>query len=157
DVVDRERWAACARDPVAVPRVRVGQFAGRLALGRRDPRRCFPALDQGGERVVVGHPAIPVVVAVDRLEVAAQFHVPRCLGVVDVDRRRAGVALFVLGGHWALLSCTTLLTSNGLSGAISTPCWRRNPSIAAQMIMVRYSTTESRLIDRRSSHHSPVV
>lgn len=37
------------------------------------------------------------------------------------------------------------------------PPARSIPEIAAQMILVTYSTTVARLMERRWSHHSPVL
>src|SRR5262249_40987636 len=119
--------------------------------------------------------------AVDRLEHTPQVHLDLELDVTDQERRRAEVA--VVTGH-PVSRCSaghprpigrrardsvivdhavppsrswmTLFASSGRFGSSTIPCWRDRPSIAAQMIRVRYSTTLSRLIERRSSHHSPV-
>ena len=53
-------------------------------------------------------------------------------------------------------SWITRLISSGTFGSITTSRCRANPSMAAQTSVVRYSVTESRLIERRSSHHSAV-
>src|SRR5262249_8128298 len=126
---------------------------------------------------------VPVITAVDRLEVTAQPYLdvyPRLAGherggafvavvvtvvvAVIVARfcHRVSCSLAHSGppcSAWPPMSLIRLgcIPGSGLSGSTVIPASRSIPDSAAQISWVTRSTTWARLIERRWSHHSPVL
>src|SRR5262245_46423423 len=89
-----ERWAARARDAVATPRIGVGQRADRLTIRGFQHRVGFGR----AHRQVRVHlnAAVPVVTAVDRLEITPERDLDGQGAAVQGEGRRPGVAVLVV-------------------------------------------------------------
>src|SRR5215471_7216534 len=170
-----ERRRGQAGDPVALPRVRIRKLAGCRAL-RGGQHRAGPAgPDHLREALVRLDTPVPVIAAVDRLEVPAQPHLDLQLRRAGHERGGALVAVIVAVfchrsscslAHWGPhcpagppMSLIRLgrIPGSGLSGSTVIPASRSMPDSAAQISWVTRSTTWARLIERRLSHHSPVL
>src|SRR4051794_10787078 len=93
-----------ARPPPPPPRpLAAGAPPPRRAVRGADRRRCLARADQLGQLGAGQDAPVPVVLAVDRLEVAGQDHVDGQLGVLDAEGRRTLVAVLVVLGHCDML------------------------------------------------------